>query len=72
MFWVLSVLQDVIGVAIGGFLGHSLCTGLAVVGGRIIAQRISVRTGILPCVLYLQSLHQYFYRHCKLINKFVQ
>jgi putative Ca2+/H+ antiporter (TMEM165/GDT1 family) len=65
MFWILSVLQDVIGVAIGGFLGHALCTGLAVVGGRIIAQRISVRTGILPYVMYLQSLHQYFYRHCK-------
>jgi len=62
MFWVLSLLQDVIGVSIGGFLGHALCTGLAVVGGRIIAQRISVRTGILP---YPQSLHQYFYRHCK-------
>ena len=65
MFGVLSVLQDVIGVTIGGILGHALCTGLAVVGGRIIAQRISVRTGILPCVLYLHSLYQYFYRHCK-------
>jgi putative Ca2+/H+ antiporter (TMEM165/GDT1 family) len=50
---VLSVLQDVIGVTIGGILGHALCTGLAVVGGRIIAQRISVRTGILPYVMYL-------------------
>ena len=65
MFGVLSVLQDVIGVTIGGILGHALCTGLAVVGGRIIAQRISVRTGILPCVLYLHLLHQYFYRYCK-------
>lgn len=60
MFWVLSLLQDVVGVTIGGTLGHALCTGLAVVGGRIIAQRISVRTGILPCALYLQSLHEYF------------
>ena len=65
MFWVISVLQDVIGVTIGGILGHAFCTGLAVVGGRIIAQRISVRTGILPYVMHLQSLHQYFYRHCK-------
>lgn len=59
---ILAAREDVIGVSIGGFLGHALCTGLAVVGGRIIAQRISVRTGILP---YPQSLHQYFYRHCK-------
>lgn len=33
------------GVTIGGTLGHALCTGLAVIGGRLIAQRISVRTG---------------------------
>jgi hypothetical protein len=59
------MLQDVVGVTFGGFLGHSLCTGLAVVGGRMIAQRISVRTGILPYDLYLQSLHLYFYRHCR-------
>ena len=38
-------LQDVVGVTIGGFLGHGLCTALAVVGGRMIAQRISARTG---------------------------
>lgn len=37
--------QNVWGVMLGGFLGHSLCTGLAVMGGRFIAQRISVRTG---------------------------
>ena len=35
-------------VIIGGTLGHGLCTGLAVVGGRLIAQKISVRTGKLP------------------------
>jgi hypothetical protein len=38
-------LQEVIGVILGGTLGHALCTGLAVVGGRFIAQRISIRTG---------------------------
>ena len=31
-------------MCVGGVLGHALCTGLAVVGGRIIATRISVRT----------------------------
>ena len=37
--------QDVIGVILGGTLGHALCTGLAVIGGRFVAQRISMRTG---------------------------
>lgn len=37
--------QDPFGVAVGGTLGHCMCTGLAVIGGRMIAQKISVRTG---------------------------
>lgn len=41
---ILGANQDVYGVIIGGVLGHSLCTGLAVLGGRMIAQKISVRT----------------------------
>jgi len=41
---ILAAREDVYGVCVGGVLGHALCTGLAVVGGRIIATRISVRT----------------------------
>lgn len=41
---VLAAREDMAGVVIGGTLGHALCTGLAVIGGRMIAQRISVRT----------------------------
>lgn len=41
---ILATREDVIGVTVGGILGHALCTGLAVVGGRFIAQKISVRT----------------------------
>lgn len=41
---VLATTEDAIGVVIGGSLGHALCTGLAVIGGRMIAQKISVRT----------------------------
>ncbi|XP_076873234.1 putative divalent cation/proton antiporter TMEM165 [Brachyhypopomus gauderio] len=41
---VLAAREDPFGVAVGGTLGHCLCTGLAVVGGRMVAQRISVRT----------------------------
>lgn len=33
------------GVAIGGIVGHSICTAIAVIGGRMVAQRISARTG---------------------------
>merc|ERR1712012_270481 len=41
---ILAAREDVYGVCVGGILGHALCTGLAVVGGRIIATRISVKT----------------------------
>lgn len=41
---ILAAREDVYGVVVGGVLGHSFCTGLAVLGGRIIAQKISVRT----------------------------
>lgn len=41
---ILAAREDPFGVAVGGTLGHCLCTGLAVIGGRMIAQRISVRT----------------------------
>uniref|UniRef100_A0A8D1MN19 GDT1 family protein n=2 Tax=Sus scrofa TaxID=9823 RepID=A0A8D1MN19_PIG len=36
--------EDPYGVAVGGAVGHCLCTGLAVIGGRMVAQKISVRT----------------------------
>eukprot|EP00981_Chlorochromonas_danica_P000205 scaffold50_cov162-Ochromonas_danica.AAC.23 len=32
------------GVVLGGLLGHAFCTGLAVLGGRMLASRISERT----------------------------
>jgi len=41
---VLAAREDIWGVCVGGVLGHSMCTGLAVCGGRIVAQKISVRT----------------------------
>jgi len=41
---ILAAREDVFGVTLGGILGHGLCTGIAVIGGRLIAQRISVRT----------------------------
>ena len=41
---VLAARENTWAVIIAGVLGHSLCTGLAVLGGRFIAQKISVRT----------------------------
>ena len=41
---VLAAREEIKGVIIAGLLGHALCTGLAVLGGRMIAQKISVRT----------------------------
>ncbi|XP_031826250.1 putative divalent cation/proton antiporter TMEM165 isoform X2 [Nomia melanderi] len=41
---ILAAREEVYGVIIGGILGHMFCTGLAVLGGRMIAQKISVRT----------------------------
>lgn len=36
--------KDPIGVTIGGCIGHSICTGMAVVGGRMLASRISEKS----------------------------
>ena len=45
------------GVCVGGVLGHALCTGLAVLGGRLIATRISVRTVTLVSIHYLTKFN---------------
>ena len=36
--------QDPVGVTIGGCIGHSICTGMAVLGGRMLASRISEKS----------------------------
>lgn len=41
---ILAARENLWGVILGGIIGHSICTGLGVIGGRIIAQKISVRT----------------------------
>lgn len=41
---VLAARENLWGVISGGIIGHAICTGLGVIGGRIIAQKISVRT----------------------------
>ena len=39
----LAASKELSGVVLGGLLGHALCTGLAVVGGKMLASRISER-----------------------------
>ncbi|GMR45896.1 hypothetical protein PMAYCL1PPCAC_16091 [Pristionchus mayeri] len=41
---LLAATDNVFGVLLGGVLGHALCTGIAVLGGRLVAERITVRT----------------------------
>ena len=55
-------LQNWLGVTLGGVVGHSLCTGLAVIGGRLLASRISERTvawvgGLLFLAFAVHSLY---------------
>lgn len=40
----LSAAKNPVGVTLGGCIGHTLCTGLAVLGGRMLAARISEKT----------------------------
>lgn len=40
---VMAGVNDVGGVCVGGVLGHTICTGLAVICGALIAKKISVR-----------------------------
>lgn len=50
-------------VTIGGILGHGICTLAAVLGGRMLAQRISVKhvTIIGAIVFMLFALHSFLY-----------
>jgi len=59
---ILSSREDPYGIAIGGSLGHSMCTAVAVVGGRMIAQRISVKTVTLigGCVFLIFAMSSFY------------
>jgi putative Ca2+/H+ antiporter (TMEM165/GDT1 family) len=59
----LAASKNPIGVTIGGCVGHSLCTGLAVVGGRMLAARISEKTvSLLGGLIFLIfGIHSFFF-----------
>ena len=41
---VMAASRNPFGVTFGGTIGHALCTGLAVVGGKVLSDHISVKT----------------------------
>ncbi|XP_014249374.1 transmembrane protein 165-like [Cimex lectularius] len=44
---ILASRENMYAVTLGAILGHSICTGVAVVGGRMLAQKISTKTVML-------------------------
>merc|ERR1712227_788758 len=59
----LASAKDPLGVIVGGILGHCLCTGLACVGGKVIAGRIAERTVlIIGGILFLAfAVHAFLF-----------
>jgi hypothetical protein len=51
------------GVTLGATLGHTVCTSLAVVGGRLLALKISQRTvaTVGGCLFMVFAMSSYFY-----------
>jgi putative Ca2+/H+ antiporter (TMEM165/GDT1 family) len=59
----LSAAKNPYGVTVGGCLGHMLCTGLAVMGGRMLAARISEKTVAFwgGIVFFIFGVHSLFF-----------
>ncbi len=58
----LAASTDVVGVTLGGIVGHSICTGAAVVGGRHLATFVDERAmSILGGLLFVAfGAHAYW------------
>ncbi|KAI3470345.1 hypothetical protein Pfo_027008 [Paulownia fortunei] len=59
----LATHKNAVGVAVGASIGHTICTSLAVIGGSMLASKISQRTvAAIGGLLFLGfSLSSYFY-----------
>ncbi|VDK46891.1 unnamed protein product [Anisakis simplex] len=57
---ILAARENVYGVVLGGVMGHALCTGIAVIGGKLVATQISVRTGSFLVYFRLVLNYQYY------------
>jgi len=55
--------KNVFGVTLGGCLGHAMCTGLACVGGRLLATKISEKNATVGggIVFLLFGIHAAFF-----------
>lgn len=65
----LAAAKDPFGVTLGGILGHACCTGVAVVGGKLLATKISERTiSIVGGLLFLAfTAHSLIYAENELV-----
>ena len=59
----MAAAKDPYGVTVGGTIGHALCTGVAVVGGRLLASRISEKAvaTIAGFTFLAFAVHSFFY-----------
>ena len=59
----MAAAKDPYGVTIGGIIGHGLCTGIAVIGGRMLASRISEKAvATVAGFTFLGfAVHSFFY-----------
>lgn len=58
----LATHKNPIGVTVGASIGHAICTGLAVLGGRFLANKISQRTVALSggLLFFIFSAHSFY------------
>jgi Ca2+/H+ antiporter, TMEM165/GDT1 family len=59
----LAAHKEPYGVVVGGIIGHAFCTGLAVLGGRVIALKISQRVVAIAggLLFFVFAFHALFY-----------
>jgi len=59
----LAAHKSPVGVTLGAILGHAICTGLAVVGGRLVALRISQSTvaAVGGALFLVFAVHNFFF-----------
>lgn len=60
----LAAAKDPVGVSIGAIFGHCICTGVAVLGGKLLASRISERTisCVGGCLFLVFAIHSIVFR----------
>merc|ERR1712157_214266 len=61
----LAASKDPLGVNVGAILGHMICTGMAVIGGRMLASSISEKTVCISggVIFWIFGLHSLFFEN---------